>query len=64
MVEQNSAIYNRQQGKQIMNVMEKLYKNGISLNCDDIVNICKKYYITELSIFGSSIRDDLMIIAI
>ena len=41
-----------------MNTMEKLHKNGISLTYDDIVNICGKYYITELSIFGSSIRDD------
>ncbi|MFP3090606.1 nucleotidyltransferase family protein [Treponema sp. TIM-1] len=41
-----------------MNTMEKLQKNGISLNYDEIVAICKKYYINELSIFGSSLRDD------
>jgi predicted nucleotidyltransferase len=41
-----------------MDTMEKLHKNGISLNYNDIVSICKKYYIIELSIFGSSIRDD------
>ncbi|GHV84499.1 hypothetical protein AGMMS50230_01070 [Spirochaetia bacterium] len=41
-----------------METMEKLRKNGIFLNYDDIITICKKYYINELSIFGSSIRDD------
>ncbi|MDR2755102.1 MAG: nucleotidyltransferase domain-containing protein [Planctomycetaceae bacterium] len=41
-----------------MDTMEKLRKNGIFLNYDDIENICKKYHINELSIFGSSIRDD------
>ena len=41
-----------------MEVMEKLQKNGIFFTIDDIVSICKKYRITELSIFGSSIRDD------
>jgi predicted nucleotidyltransferase len=41
-----------------MNTMEKLQKNGISLNYDELVVICKKYYINELSIFGSSLRDD------
>ncbi|GHT99964.1 hypothetical protein FACS1894142_7960 [Spirochaetia bacterium] len=41
-----------------METMEKLRRNGIFLNYDDIIAICKKYYINELSIFGSSIRDD------
>jgi predicted nucleotidyltransferase len=41
-----------------MTAMEKLIKNGISLDYDDIVRICRRYYITELSIFGSSIRED------
>jgi predicted nucleotidyltransferase len=41
-----------------METMEKLRKNGIMLNYNDMVRICKKYHITELSIFGSSIRDD------
>jgi predicted nucleotidyltransferase len=41
-----------------MKTMEKLQKNGIFLNYEDIVHLCKKYYINELSIFGSSIRDD------
>jgi predicted nucleotidyltransferase len=41
-----------------MNTMEKLQKNGIFLNYDTVVVICKKYYIQELSIFGSSLRDD------
>jgi predicted nucleotidyltransferase len=41
-----------------MDTIEKLYKNGIYFNYEDIVNICKKYCIIELSLFGSSIRDD------
>ena len=41
-----------------METIEKLKKNGVFLNYTDIKNICKKYYISELSIFGSSIRDD------
>jgi predicted nucleotidyltransferase len=41
-----------------MDTMEKLRKNGIFLNYNDIENICKKYHINELSIFGSSIRND------
>ena len=41
-----------------METMEKLRKNGIFLNYDDVVYLCKKYSINELSIFGSSIRDD------
>ena len=41
-----------------MEAIEKLRKNGIFLNYDDVIRLCKKYFITELSIFGSSIRDD------
>jgi predicted nucleotidyltransferase len=41
-----------------MNTIEKLCKNGIPFEYNDVRNICKKYFITELSIFGSSIRDD------
>jgi predicted nucleotidyltransferase len=41
-----------------METIEKLQRNGIFLNYDDITTICKKYCIKELSIFGSSIRDD------
>jgi predicted nucleotidyltransferase len=41
-----------------MNTMEKLQKNGVFLNYDNIDAICKKYQINELSIFGSSLRDD------
>jgi len=38
--------------------IEKLQKNGIFFNHDDIIRLCKKYCIIELSVFGSSIRDD------
>jgi predicted nucleotidyltransferase len=41
-----------------METIEKLQKNGIFLDYKDIVLLCKKYGINELSIFGSSIRDD------
>jgi len=42
-------------------ISEKLKKNGIFLDYNDIIHLCKKYYIIELSIFGSSIRDDFKI---
>jgi predicted nucleotidyltransferase len=38
--------------------IEKLQKNGIFLNYSDVIRLCKKYFIIELSIFGSSIRND------
>jgi predicted nucleotidyltransferase len=45
----------------IMETIDKLHKNGISLNYSDLIPICEKYGIQELSIFGSSIRDDFSI---
>src|SRR5215470_7071084 len=41
-----------------METLEKMQKNGIFLNYNDVILLCKKYNINELSIFGSSIRDD------
>ena len=41
-----------------METMQKLQKNGIFLNYNDVVCLCKKYNVNELSIFGSSIRGD------
>jgi len=41
-----------------METIEKLEKNGIFFNYNDIVLLCKKYSINELSIFGSSVRED------
>jgi len=41
-----------------MKTIEKLRKNGIFFNYDDMVRLCKKYCVTELSIFGSAIRND------
>ena len=41
-----------------METIEKLQGNGIFLNIHDVVHLCQKYYIKELSLFGSSIRDD------
>ena len=41
-----------------METMRKLEKNGIVFSYDDIERICKKYKIIEVSIFGSSLRED------
>ena len=41
-----------------METIEKLRKNGIFFNYNDIVLLCEKYGINELSIFGSSVRGD------
>ena len=41
-----------------MEAMEKLEKNGIRFDYNDIVRLCKKYSVHELSVFGSSIRED------
>jgi predicted nucleotidyltransferase len=41
-----------------METIEKLQKNGIFLDYNNVVILCRKYFITELSVFGSSIRDD------
>ena len=41
-----------------MEAIEKLKKNGIFLNYNEVINLCKKYFIIELSVFGSSLRDD------
>ena len=41
-----------------METIEKLRKNGVFLKYDDVARLCKKYSIVELSVFGSSIRDD------
>ena len=41
-----------------METLEKLQKNGIFLRYNDIEHLCKKYNVDELSIFGSSVRED------
>jgi predicted nucleotidyltransferase len=41
-----------------METIEKLKKNSIFFSYSDIVLLCKKYGINELSIFGSSLRGD------
>jgi len=41
-----------------METIEKLQKNGIFLNYNDVIKLCEKYFVVELSIFGSSLRDD------
>ena len=41
-----------------MEVLNKMRKNGVDIKNEDIVRICEKYGIKELSVFGSSIRDD------
>ena len=41
-----------------MDTYEKLKKNGVYLNPEDVERFCKKYKVSELAVFGSSIRDD------
>ena len=41
-----------------MQTIEKLKKNGVFIDNDELVRLCKKYGVKELSVFGSSIRDD------
>ena len=41
-----------------METIEKLKKNGVFLDYNDVINLCKQYFIIELSVFGSSIRED------
>ena len=41
-----------------METLKKLEENGVHLTYEEIVQLCDKYHIEELSIFGSSIRDD------
>jgi predicted nucleotidyltransferase len=41
-----------------METIAKLLKNGVVLNYSDVVSLCEKYHIKELSIFGSSLRND------
>jgi len=41
-----------------MDTLEKLKRNGISLSYSEIFDICARYSIVELGIFGSSLRDD------
>lgn len=41
-----------------METVEKLRKNGVFLDYSDVIRLCEKYFINELSVFGSSIRDD------
>jgi len=44
-----------------MTVLDKLLINGITITENDINFIVKKYNVKELSIFGSSIREDFKI---
>ena len=41
-----------------MDTYEKLKKNGVYLNPEDVEKFCKKHKVSELAVFGSSIRDD------
>ena len=42
----------------IMDTLTKMHKNGIRFSQDDLIRLCHKYKIRELSIFGSAIRED------
>ena len=41
-----------------MSTIEKMQKNGVNVSYEDIVKLCAKYKIKELSIFSSAIRED------
>jgi len=41
-----------------MTAIEKMRRNGISIDDKTIYDIASKYNLKELSVFGSSIRDD------
>jgi len=41
-----------------MTALEKMRKNGISIDDETIYGVASKYNVKELSVFGSSIRDD------
>jgi len=41
-----------------MTAIEKLKKNGVYLDLEEVKRICQKYKIIELAIFGSSLRED------
>ena len=42
-----------------MEAIEKLQKKGITVSYNDIARLCKKYYIVELSSFGSVTLDEV-----
>lgn len=41
-----------------MTAIEKMRKNGVNIDMETIYDIVARYKIKELSVFGSSIRDD------
>jgi len=41
-----------------MTAIEKMRRNGISIDDKTIYDVASKYNLKELSVFGSSIRDD------
>ena len=41
-----------------MDTLEKLRKNGITISYSEIADVCSRYGIVELGVFGSSIRED------
>ena len=41
-----------------MKAIEKLKKNGVFLEYNDVIDLCKRYHIKEMSVFGSSLRED------
>ena len=41
-----------------METLKKLENNGVYLDYNDLVRLCEKYKLSELSVFGSSIRND------
>ena len=42
-----------------MTVVEKLHMNGVDVDFDKLRHLAHQYSITEISVFGSSIRSDM-----
>ncbi|HUX49280.1 MAG TPA: nucleotidyltransferase domain-containing protein [Spirochaetia bacterium] len=42
-----------------MTVVEKLHMNGVDVDFDKLTHLAHHYSITEISVFGSSIRSDM-----
>lgn len=42
-----------------MTTVEKLRRNGISIDLGELQRVAREYQISEVSVFGSSIREDM-----
>lgn len=42
-----------------MTAVEKLHRNGVDVDFNKLVHLAHQYSVTEISVFGSSIRSDM-----